>query len=66
MQTVVETRRKELGLSQDEIAKMISVSRQYYNAIENNKRTPSVDVAKGLAEVLGINWTIFFENEVNK
>ena len=38
-----------------------SVSRQYYGMIENGERTPSVDVAKAIANVLNINWTIFFE-----
>jgi putative transcriptional regulator len=66
MPTIVEMRRKELGLSQDEIAKKIPISRQYYNAIENGKRTPSVDIAKIIAGILGIDWTIFFESQVNK
>lgn len=65
MPETIEAKRKEMGLSQDKLAKMIKISRQYYNAIENNKRTPSVDLAKGIAEVLGVSWTIFFEKSVN-
>jgi len=65
MSSIVETKRKELGLLQEEIANQLNISRQHYNAIENNRSKPSVELAKALAEVLGISWTIFFDNEVN-
>ncbi|MEB3103044.1 helix-turn-helix transcriptional regulator [Ferviditalea candida] len=64
--SIVVTRRKELKWSQDKIAKKINISRQYYNEIENGKRTPSVKIAKELADLLGISWTIFFDKSVNK
>ena len=35
-------RRKELGLSQEELAKICGVSRQTVNAIENNKYDPAL------------------------
>lgn len=61
-----EKRRKALGLSQDEVAKKANISRQYYNAIVNRKRKPSVDLAKGLSSILGVSWTIFFDDSVNE
>lgn len=63
---VIQSRRKYLGLSQDEIASKLNVSRQYYNSIENSRRTPSVELAKKISELLGLEWTIFFEHEVNE
>jgi len=62
---VVENRRKELHLSQEDLANQLGISRQYYNAIENLKRFPSIKLAKELANVLQIDWTIFFDNGVN-
>lgn len=59
-ESIVVSKRKELNLTQEEIAKKLNISRQYYNAIENLKRTPSVDLAKELAKILGLEWTIFF------
>lgn len=65
MANIVEKKRKELGLSQDEFAAQIGISRQYYSEIESGKRTPSVNLAKEIGSALKINWTIFFEDEVN-
>jgi len=62
---IIESQRKALGLSQEEVALRLGISRQYYNSIENNRRTPSVELAKKIAVLLGAEWTIFFENEVN-
>lgn len=59
-ENIVLEKRKELKLTQEEIAKKLNISRQYYNAIENFKKSPSVDLAKELADILGLEWTIFF------
>lgn len=61
----IEECRKATGLSQEDVANLVGVSRQYYNYLENNKRKPSVGLAKKLAEVLKTDWTIFFTDEVN-
>ena len=37
MKNIIREKRKELGLSQEELAKRCGVSRQTVNAIENNK-----------------------------
>ena len=44
--------RKELGYSQEELAKKCKVSRQTINAIENNKYDPTLALAFSLANVL--------------
>lgn len=59
-ENIVLEKRKELKLTQEDIAKKLNISRQYYNAIENFKKSPSVDLAKELADILGFEWTIFF------
>ena len=41
MENTIRNKRKELGLSQEELAKKCGVSRQTVNAIENNKYDPN-------------------------
>lgn len=53
-------KRKERNLTQEEMACELGMSRQYYNALENGIRKPSIELAKKIAEKLGIEWTIFF------
>lgn len=57
---LLETRCK-LGITQQNIANKLNISRQYICAIENGTRKPSVDTAKAIAKVLGFDWTKFFE-----
>ena len=52
MENIIRNRRKELGLSQEELAKRCGVSRQTINAIENNKYDPSLSLAFRLASEL--------------
>lgn len=54
MENVIRERRKELGLSQEELAKRCGVTRQTVNAIENNKYDPTLALAFALAGVLGL------------
>ena len=49
MENKIRKRRKELGLSQEELAKKCGVSRQTVNAIENNKYDPTLALAFNLA-----------------
>lgn len=60
--------RSEKGLTQEQVAVLTKkdISRQYYGMIENGERRPSVNVAKAIAGVLDINWTIFFEIKCNQ
>ncbi|MEC1479212.1 MULTISPECIES: helix-turn-helix transcriptional regulator [Bacillus] len=57
---LIEHRGKQ---SQETIAKKVCISRGAYANIELGKRNPSVQVAKRIADELGFNWTIFFEND---
>ena len=49
------------GLAQLKIAKMSGIDVTMYNKIELGKRNPSVETAQSIANVLGFNWTRFFE-----
>ena len=55
--------RKELGLKQGEVAKEVGVAQATYCNIENGKSAPSVDSAKRIGRVLGIDWWLLFEDE---
>ena len=48
----IRARRKERGLSQEELARRCGVSRQTINAIENNKYDPTLSLAFHLAREL--------------
>ena len=54
MKNNIRDRRREKGLSQEELAKRCGVSRQTINAIENNKYDPTVALAFRLAVELGV------------
>ena len=54
METRIRIKRKELGISQEELTVKCRVSRQTINAIENNKYDPTLSLAFSLANVLGI------------
>ena len=54
MENIIRNKRKELGLSQEELAKKCGVSRQTVNAIENNKYDPTLALPFCLAKELQI------------
>lgn len=54
MENIIRQRRKELGLSQEELAKRCGVSRQTVSAIENNKYDPTLALAFRLAGELQV------------
>ena len=60
MENSIRERRKELGLSQEELAKRCGVSRQTVNAIENNKYDPTLSLAFALAKELQTTVDILF------
>ena len=53
MDNRIREKRKERGLSQEELARRCGVSRQTVNAIENNKYDPTLALAFHLARELG-------------
>ncbi len=52
--------RKNMGLSQLELAKSIGVSRQTINMIENNKYTPPLELCLYLAKALDTDLNSLF------
>ena len=54
VKNIIRSRRKELALSQEELAKKCGVSRQTINAIENNKYDPTLSLAFHLARELQV------------
>ncbi|HEM4118744.1 helix-turn-helix transcriptional regulator [Streptococcus suis] len=52
-----------LGISQLDLAKVIGVSRQTINMIENNKYNPSLDLCINLAKALQTDLNSLFWNE---
>lgn len=54
MQNQIRSRRKELGLSQEELANRCGVTRQTIHAIENNKYDPTLWLAFNLARELKV------------
>lgn len=61
MQNHIRVRRKELGLSQQELAQKCGVSRQTINAIENNKYDPTLALAFRLAKELQLTVDALFD-----
>ena len=56
--------RKELGISQLELAKDIGVSRQTINMIENNKYNPTLELCLNLARSLQTDLNnLFWEDD---
>lgn len=50
----IKKRRKELAFTQDDLAKALSVTPQHISAIEQDKRTPSLDSLVKIAKELGV------------
>ena len=61
MENRIRSRRKELGLSQEELAKRCGVTRQTVNAIENNKYDPTLSLAFCLARELRLTVDELFQ-----
>ena len=53
MNNKVEQLRKERGLNQEELAKLLSVSRQTISSIETGKYNPSLELAFAIADFFG-------------
>ena len=53
---IIIARRKELGLSQTEVAKQCGIGRSHYNLIEKGKRGVSLKTAHKISKVLKIRF----------
>ncbi len=59
----LKEKRKQLNLTQEEVAIAIGIKRASYTNIENGKRNVTPEIAKKIAKILNFEWTIFFETE---
>ncbi|TCT23352.1 helix-turn-helix protein [Melghiribacillus thermohalophilus] len=62
----LQDKRNNIGYTQEQVANLTGIKRAYYTQIELGQRRPSVSVAKRIGEVLGFNWTIFFNEECSE
>lgn len=64
MKAWLKALRYEKKLRQQDVAQAASISRQFYNLIENDSRRPSPEAAKRIAGVLGFpdKWYMLLEN----
>ena len=61
MENSLKKKRQTEKKTMKEIASAAGISESYYCLIENGERIPPVKTAKKIAEVLGIDWTRFYE-----
>ncbi|WAH38577.1 helix-turn-helix transcriptional regulator [Alicyclobacillus dauci] len=61
-------RRQKLSLTHDEVASLANISRAYYTNIEAGRKTPSMRVAKRIADALktDVNQIFFASNVPNR
>ncbi|WP_286138996.1 nucleotide sugar dehydrogenase [Faecalibaculum rodentium] len=62
----IRRRRKEKGLSQNELADKVRINRSMVGRIENGTYIPSIEQLERLAEVLGFEPTDLFQEEYQK
>lgn len=59
---LIKEKRAALNLTQKQLADLVGVDRTTISKIENGIR-PSVNSAKKIAQILGLDWTIFFDSD---
>ncbi|MGX6970562.1 helix-turn-helix transcriptional regulator [Vagococcus bubulae] len=66
MENRIKEKRKELKISQADLAKKTGVTRQTINAIENNKYDPTLSLAFKLSAELDITVDELFQHHYNE
>jgi transcriptional regulator with XRE-family HTH domain len=66
LRTWLKELRLQRGLTQNSVAEKCEIELAYYTMIELGDRSPSVPVAKQIADAIGFDWTIFFETQGNE
>ncbi len=56
--------RQEKGKTRPQIARELNVSSQIIQYWESGQRTPSPPIAKMYAQILGFEWTRFYEDSI--
>ena len=59
--TIFQVKRSEKNLTLKQVAESANVSESYCSLIERGVCVPSVKAAKRIADVLGFDWTQFYE-----
>ncbi len=62
MKSRLKLLRAEHGLTQEDLAQRIGVSRQAINALETERHDPSLDLAYRIAAALGVSVELIFPN----
>lgn len=62
MQFNMKVQRVIKNLTQEQLANKAGVSRSLVTKIELGQMTPTVATAKKLANVLGVDWRVFFDD----
>ena len=65
MKNIIEQKRKERGITQQQLAAALGVSRQTIISLENGKYNPSLKLAMDIAKVFGkpVEYVFQFEEE---
>ncbi|MDD2432413.1 MAG: helix-turn-helix transcriptional regulator [Clostridia bacterium] len=59
--------RRKYGLTQQEVADKLQITRSFYSMIEINERNPTLNLAKKMAEMFHTNIeALFFTEDCNK
>lgn len=58
--------REQKNLTMLQVSHGCKIAESYYCQIENGNRNPSVETAKKIADVLGFDWTRFYEDDLLK
>ncbi|GCL71753.1 XRE family transcriptional regulator [Paenibacillus naphthalenovorans] len=66
MRTWLIQMRELKKLTQQEVADLAGISRSCYSGIETGNRNARVPTAKKIANALGFDWTLFFEEKGRK
>ena len=66
MKELLQKKREAAGFTQEQMASKLGVTSQYYNLIENGHRRPGPEKAKEVGRILGIDWTLFYDEEAKK
>lgn len=65
MKNSIKVERAKKNITQEELAKCVSVSRQTINAIETGKFVPSTILSLKIAQYFGVALESIFELEIN-
>ncbi|MGF2943430.1 helix-turn-helix domain-containing protein [Enterococcus xiangfangensis] len=62
---LIKQKRKELGLTQKELAKIVHTSQQAIARYETQKAEPSLEILQSLSEALGVPISYFIDGDTS-